>query len=141
MATQKKAKVAAKKAGTVKEKPVGHKMWLIPDGYLPVRGSEALVSHESICVLNTGTKMAHCALDVYFEDRPPMKGIRFAVAGERTSHVRLDKKEMLGGTELPQGVPFSYRITSDVPVVIQCSRLDVTQPNLALFTAIGFPVR
>ena len=120
--------------------PVGHCVWLIPDGYLPDSGEGELVSHESICVLNVSQKVAHCILDVYFEDRKPIKGIRFEVGGERTLHLRLDKTDMLGGIEIPKKVPYASRITSDIPIVVQSSRLDVTQPSLALFTSMGFPV-
>ena len=122
------------------EDAVGHKVWLIPDGYLPDGEEGELVSHESICVLNVGQEAAHCVLDVYFEDRDPLKGIQFEVGAERTLHLRLDKPEMLSGVEIPRKVPYATRVTSDVPVVIQSSRLDITQPNLALFTSMGFPV-
>jgi len=118
---------------------MGHKVWLVPDGYLPSCEPGKLVSHESICVLNTGMQVAHCVLDVYFEDRDPMLGIHFEVGAQRTLHLRLDKPEMLGGAEIPRDVPYATRVTSDVPIVVQSSRLDVTQPNLALFTTIGFP--
>jgi len=118
---------------------MGSRVWLVPDGYLPSCEPGDLVSHESICVLNTGSKTAHCKLDVFFEDRDPMLGIAFQVEAQRTLHLRLDRPEMLGGVSLPKEVPYATRVTSDVPVVVQSSRLDVTQPNLALFTTMGYP--
>ena len=30
------------------------KVWLIPDGFLPEDSSGKFVSHEAVCVLNTG---------------------------------------------------------------------------------------
>jgi len=118
---------------------MGCKVWLVPDGYLPSCEPGDLVSHESICVLNTGTEKAHCKLDVFFEDRDPLLDIPFQVEAQRTCHLRLDRPDMLGGIELPRDVPYATRVMSDVPVVVQSSRLDVTQPNLALFTTMAFP--
>ena len=51
----------------------GHRVWLIPDGYLPERSTGDQISHEAICVLNTGTADAHLSLTVYFDDREPIK--------------------------------------------------------------------
>jgi hypothetical protein len=31
------------------------------------------------------------------------------------------------------------KVESDVPIVVQLSRMDVTQPNLALMTTMGYP--
>jgi hypothetical protein len=36
-------------------------------------------------------------------------------------------------------VPYAIRVTSDVNIVVQHSRLDVTQTNMALFTTMGWP--
>ena len=118
----------------------GHTTWYIPDGYLPpdsVPGE--LVSHESVCVLNVTDNDAHVVLTFYFEDREPLRDVRCDVPAERTIHIRLDKPEMTGGVKVPVGVPYALRLESDVPVIVQQSRLDVTQPALALMTTMAFP--
>ena len=119
----------------------GRRVWYFPDGYIPVPTSESteLVSHESLCLLNPSTQEAHVTLTVYFEDRDPLRGIVLTVLPERTRHVRLDQPEDLGGHALPRGVPYALKVESDVPIIAQLSRMDVTQPNLALMTAMGFP--
>lgn len=114
-------------------------MWLIPDAYLPEKGSGELVGHEAVCLLNTGFQTANVKLDFYFEDRDAIKDVSVTLAGERTLHLRLDDPEALGGLELPRLVPYAIRVRSDVPIVVQHSRMDVTQPNLALFTTIAWP--
>lgn len=119
----------------------GRRVWYIPDGYLPVHRPEQtdLVSHESLCLLNPSSHEAHVTLTVYFEDREPLRGIALTVPPERTWHVRLDRPEHLGGHALPRGVSYALKVESDVPIIVQLSRMDVTQPNLALMTTMGFP--
>lgn len=124
----------------------GHRVWIIPDGYIPTTAPEAVgpsgyVSHESVCILNDGTETAHCILDIYFEDRPPIKGIPFQVEGERSLHLRLDRlTDEQGNPLIPRDTPYSLRVSSDRNIVVQHSRLDVTQNNEALFSVIAYPV-
>ncbi len=47
-------------------KSFGKKLWLIPDGFLPEKSSGDQVSHEAICVLNTGSEDAHLDITFYF---------------------------------------------------------------------------
>lgn len=124
----------------------GHKVWIIPDGYIPTTppgpvGPLGYVSHESVCLLNDGDETAHCRLDIYFEDRDPIRDVPFEVGGERSLHLRLDKlTDGQGHPLIPRDTCYSLRIRSDRNVVVQHSRLDVTQPNEALFTTMGYPV-
>ncbi len=128
----------------------GHRVWIVPDAYLPpvtakdeakrVRG-RGYWSHESLCVINTGARPASVSLTFYFEDRPAVKDIRVTLAGERTRHIRFDKPGQLGGFRVPAGVPYALRVESDVPVVVQHSRLDTTQPNCAFLSVMAHPVK
>lgn len=118
----------------------GHRVWYIPDGYLPPTSYPgALQSHESVCVLNVGPTDATVRLTLYFEDRAPIRDITNRVPAERTLHIRMDKPEHTGGQRLPVGVPYAIRVESDAPIIVQHSRLDATQPALALFTTMGYP--
>lgn len=121
----------------------GVRTWLVPDGYLPAAldDGQPLQSHEALCVLNTGSEEAQLRFDFFFEDRPGIMDVPVTVTGQRTLHVRLDRPEQLNGTELPRDVPFATRIRSDRPIVVQHSRLDTSQLNLALMTTIAYPVR
>jgi hypothetical protein len=77
----------------------GHRVWLIPDGYLPERSTGDQVSHEAIRVLNTGSADAHLNVSFYVEDQEPVKNVAVMVGAERTRHLRLDHAEALGGVE------------------------------------------
>lgn len=118
----------------------GARVWLIPDGYLPVESTGAQISHEAICVLNASERPARLLVSFYFEDRDPIKDIEVVVPAERTRHVRTDLPEQLGGVELPRGVSYAVRIEGDVPVVVQHSRMDTSQEALALMTTLAHPV-
>ena len=117
----------------------GATRWIFPDGFLPARGNgDHYVGHDCVCILNTGLEGAECLLDFYFEDREPQLEVRVTVGAQRSLHLRLDKPEQLGGYALPRETPYSLRLTASVPVVAQYSRLDVTQPNMAFLSALGY---
>ena len=117
----------------------GARVWLVPDGYIPAGSTGAFESHEAICVLNTGDAPAELTIDFFFEDREPLSGTAF-VAARRTRHIRTDHPDELGGAVVPRGVPYAVRIRSNVPVTVQHSRLDSTQPALTLMTTMGWPL-
>lgn len=117
----------------------GHRKWLIPDGYLPEKSNGDFVSHEAVCVLNTGSEDAQIRLTFYFEDRDPMTEFVTVCGARRTHHIRLDKLTDTNGLPVPRGVPYAIELESSVPVVVQHSRLDTSQEALALFTTMAFP--
>ena len=115
--------------------------WYIPDCYWPAQSTPGeYVSHESICVLNTGDQDAHLHITLYFEDRAPQSGFITNCAAQRTHHVRMDHISDLQGQSIPRGVPYAALVMSDVPVIVQYSRCDVTQPALTLMTTVAYPV-
>lgn len=115
----------------------GARVWLVPDGFIPEESSGSQESHEAICVLNTSERDARLSISFYFEDRDSVKNLSVTVPAERTRHIRIDGIE---NVEMPRGVPYSIRVESDVPVIVQHSRMDTTQPALSLMTAIAHPV-
>lgn len=119
----------------------GSYTWYVPDCYYPSISSPGhYVSHESICVLNTGKLDAHIALTLYFEDREPVLGFKAVCGAERTHHIRLDKLRSETGEGIPQDVPYAVMVESDQPIVVQYSRLDTTQAEMGLMTTMAFPL-
>ncbi|HSK99216.1 MAG TPA: sensory rhodopsin transducer [Rubrobacteraceae bacterium] len=116
----------------------GARLWLIPDGFVPEESSGSQESHEAICVLNTSLEEARLSVSFYFENRDPIKNVAVVVPAERTRHIRTDD---IDGVEIPRGVPYAIRVESSVPVTVQCSRMDTTQPALSLMTAMAYPVK
>jgi hypothetical protein len=122
--------------------PEGARTWYIPDTYLPepIKADGPYVGHEAVCVLNVSDQDANIELDFYFENQAPAKGIKVVVPAERTRHLRLDRPEQIGGYSIPVGVPYAIRLRSDVPVIVQYSRLDTTQVQATLMTTVAYPV-
>ena len=115
----------------------GKRHWFVPDGFLPARSTAGFESHEAACVLNAGDRQARVRLVFFFEDREPLGPVELVLEPRRTKHVRLDDPAALGGLELPRDVPYAYTLESDVPVVLQHSRLD-TSGGYTLFTSIAY---
>ena len=119
---------------------MNHQKWYIPDMYWPeVTSGDQYVSHESICVLNTDCENASIQLTLYYEDRAPIGPIDCACPARRTHHIRMDKLTLSDGGNIPRGVPYAAVIESSVPVTVQYTRVDTTQPELALMSAMAFP--
>lgn len=121
------------------DEALGHRCWVVPDGYLPGSEHEGAVSHEAVCVLNTGDGDANLTVSVYFEDAPPLT-FSASVPAERCRHLRVDELRDDGGRSVPTETPYAAVVRSDGPIVVQHSRLDVSSPRLALMTTIAHPV-
>jgi hypothetical protein len=122
----------------VSDDPGGRLRWYVPDAYLPSESSHGVPSHESACLLNVGTQDARVRFTFFFEDREPIGPVELVLGSRRTRHVRLDEPDAIGGVELPRGVPYAYMVESDVPVVLQHSRLDTSAGAYTLFTTVAY---
>lgn len=116
----------------------GKNVWMIADGYMSNTEKGDLVSHEAICVLNLSGKEAHVDITIFFENDEPMRGIHAVCKHERTNHIRLDKIVTDDGRKIPKDLPYAVLVESDQPIVVQASRLDVSQPEYALMTTIAY---
>ena len=116
----------------------GKRRWLIPDGYMGTASSGEFVCHEAVCVLNLSDADAHIELTLYFEDREPMRGFHATCARERTHHIRLDRLTNDDGQSIPRLTPYAVLVESDTDIVVQASRLDVSQPDFSLMTTIAY---
>jgi len=121
------------------KKAIGAKVWFIADSYLPDQSTGGMRSHESVCVLNLNRRPAKVKITVYFEDREPLTGLEAECPGQRTVHVRLEQIKNRKGEMIPLAKPMALMVESDREVVVQHTRLDTTQPALALMTTMGFP--
>ena len=120
--------------------PIGHKRWVIAEGYIPPDSadkSKEMISHETMCILNAGELPAQVQVTLYFSDRAPVGPYRFEAAGQRTKHVRFN--DLSDPQSVPHGTEYASVIESDVPIVVQHTRLDSRQAALALMTTIAFP--
>lgn len=121
-------------------KAEGKKTWLIPDGFWPTISNGVYPSHEAICVLNTGDVDAELDITLYFEDREKMNGFRAVCPAERTHHIRMDRLKDVNGNPVPAGVPYAMMVRSNVDIIVQYSRMDTTQSEMALMGLLAYPV-
>jgi hypothetical protein len=118
---------------------IGRRTWAIAEGYIPAwsNGPEPeFTSHETACILNPGDQEAHVEISVFFSEREPVGPYRVTVPARRTKHVRFnDLKEP---EPIPAETDYASVLHSDVPIVVQHTRLDSRQRANALITTIAF---
>lgn len=118
---------------------IGRRVWAIAEGYIPPAStgtSRELTSHETVCILNAADEDARVAITVYFADRAPVGPYVFTVGAQRTKHLRFN--DFHDPEPIPKGTDFSSVVRSNVPVVVQHTRLDTRQPALALLSTVAF---
>jgi hypothetical protein len=119
--------------------PIGKKRWAIAEGYIPPSSTgphPQMTSHETVCLLNAGSQDAHVVITVFFTDGPPVGPYRLIVPAERTRHVRFN--DLTDPAPIPVDRDFASLIESDVPIVVQHTRLDSRQAENALLSTIAF---
>jgi hypothetical protein len=120
---------------------VGRTRWAIAEGYILSRShgeSAEFESHESACILNVGPRDAHVRITVFFSDREPAGPYEVTVPARRTRHVSFSA--LRDPEPIPLGIDYSSLIESDVPVVVQHTRLDPRDASNALITTMAYPV-
>lgn len=120
--------------------PTGSSRWAIAEGYIPGASTgpaPQMTSHETVCILNAADENAHVEITVFFSDRNPVGPYRMTVPARRTLHVRFN--DLTDPEPLPVDTDFASVIESDVPIVVQHTRLDSRQEALALLSTIAFP--
>ncbi|HYG15963.1 MAG TPA: sensory rhodopsin transducer [Bacteroidia bacterium] len=121
--------------------PLGKKIWAIPEGYIPSKstGPEPdMTSHETACILNTANQDAAVEITIYYTDRDPVGPYKVVVPAGRVRHFRFN--DLNDPEPIPRDTEFASVLTSDIPVVVQHTRLDSRQAENALLSTIAFPV-
>lgn len=78
-----------------------------------------MLSHETVCILNTSDRDAQVEITIYFSDREPAGPYRFTVPARRTLHQRFN--------DLTDPEPIPH------------TRLDSRQAENALISTIAYP--
>jgi hypothetical protein len=120
---------------------IGKKVWAIAEGYIPSYShgpSPQFESHETACILNTGDEVAHIEIMIYFTEREPAGPYKVKIPARRTVHLRFNS--LKNPEPIPLGTDFASVLTSDVPVVVQHTRLDSRQSENALMTTMAYAV-
>jgi hypothetical protein len=118
---------------------IGKKRWAIAEGYIPSHSTgqaPQFTSHETACILNAGESDAHIDITIFFKDRGPAGPYKVVVGAQRTLHLRFNN---LNDPEpVPRDTDYASVIASDVPIVVQHTRLDSRQSELALLSTVAY---
>lgn len=120
-------------------KPIGQTRWAIAEGYIPSwsNGPEPqFTSHETACMLNTSDQDAHVEITIYFSDKEPVGPYQVTVPARRTLHMRFNN--LTDPEPIPRDTGYASVFESDVPIVVQHTRLDSRQSENALLTTIAY---
>jgi hypothetical protein len=118
---------------------MGKRRWAIAEGYIPAESTgphPQMTSHETVCLLNTADAEAHVHITIFFEDRQPAGPYTLTVPPRRTKHVRFN--ELRDPEPIPVDTDYASLVESDVPIVVQHTRLDSRQSENALLTTIAY---
>lgn len=118
----------------------GATVWAIAEGYIPSGSTgegRAFESHETACILNASDRDARVRITVYFADRDPVGPYDLTVPARRTRHIRFN--DLDDPAPVPRDTDYASVIESDVPIVVQHTRLDSRQAENALLTTMAYP--
>jgi hypothetical protein len=119
-------------------KSIGKKRWAIPEGYIPSEScstDRTLVSHETACILNASDDTAQVAVTVFFADREPV-AYRVTVPARRTLHLRFN--DLKDPVPMPLDTDYSSVFESNVPIIVQHTRLDSRRAEIALLSTLAY---
>jgi hypothetical protein len=119
---------------------IGQRRWAIAEGYIPGPGHDhddaRFTGHEAACLLNCNAVDAHVVVHVYFSDREPAGPYHVTVPARRTVHLRFN--DLREPEPIPRETDYASVIESDQPIVVQHTRLDSRQSELALVSTVAY---
>lgn len=118
---------------------IGRRRWAIAEGYIPSESSysdRALTSHETACILNAGDRDAQVAITIFFANKEPVGPYRVTVPARRTLHLRFNDLEH--PQPIPRDTDYASVFESDVPVIVQHTRLDSRRAEVSLLSTIAY---
>jgi hypothetical protein len=118
---------------------IGRRRWAIAEGYIPSESAfsdRALISHETACILNAGDREARIEITIVFADREPVGPYKVTVGARRTLHLRFN--DLKDPKPVPRDTDYASIFESDVPVIVQHTRLDSRRAELALLSTMAY---
>jgi hypothetical protein len=118
---------------------IGRRRWAIAEGYIPSESAfsdRALISHETACILNAGDRDARIEITIVFAAREPVGPYKVTVGARRTLHLRFNDLE--DPMPVPRDTDYASIFESDVPIIVQHTRLDSRRAELALLSTMAY---
>jgi hypothetical protein len=118
---------------------IGRRRWAIAEGYIPSESAfsdRALISHETACILNASDREARIEITILFADREPVGPYKVTVGARRTLHLRFN--DLKDPAPVPRDTDYASIFESDVPIIVQHTRLDSRRAELALLSTMAY---
>jgi hypothetical protein len=118
----------------------GHKKWIIPGGHIPGQstGAEpASTSRDVLCLVNTNEQDAQLNIMIYYEDHDPKGPYTLTVKAKRIRHIRFN--DLIDPESIPLDTPYAALIKSNIPVVVQFTRVDTSRNGMAVAMMMAYP--
>jgi hypothetical protein len=118
---------------------IGCRRWAIAEGYIPSQSSfsdRALISHETACILNAGEEEAQVRITLFFADREPVGPYLITVKPRRTLHLRFN--DLKDPAPIPRDTDYASVFESNVPIVVQHTRMDTRHAEVSLLSTIAY---
>lgn len=121
-------------------KAYGKLDWAFSAGRIPFQsnGKEPdFISHEKIAILNTSEEEAKIELFIFYEDEEPSEKYEIELQPKRLRKVRFN--DLIDPYPIRLERNYSCYIKSNVPVVVQFSRMDTGAAANANMGTMAFP--
>jgi hypothetical protein len=122
-------------------KPIGHKVWAVAGGHIPLQGTgrePEFTSFDRLCLLNTGDTPARVEITIFYTENDPIGPYTVSVAAQRIRYVRVN--DLIDPEAVPLDTDYGCVVESDVPIVVQFTRQDTRQAANALMGMMAFPI-
>jgi hypothetical protein len=112
---------------------IGRKHWAVAGGHIPFEttGREPdFSSRDRLALLNASLVAAQVEIQVVYADRPQAGPYRICVAPQRLRTVRIN--DLIDPLPVPLDTAYALIIRSEMPIVVQFTRLDSGSASRAL---------
>ncbi|HET8838945.1 MAG TPA: sensory rhodopsin transducer [Flavobacteriaceae bacterium] len=115
--------------------------WAIAAGKIPFlcTGKEPdFISYDQLSILNTCEKDAEISLLIFYEDEKPVGDYKIKVKARRLRKIRFNDLIDLEAMQMERN--FACCIKSNVPVVVQFSRMNTGAAANSEIATVAFPI-
>lgn len=121
-------------------KKIGKLDWAFSGGNIPFdsTGEEPMFnSHDKIAVLNTSEEEAEIEIFIFYENQAPVGTYEVEIKPKRLRKIRIN--DLIDPEAVRLERNYGCYIRSNVPVVIQFSRMNTGQNAAAIMGSMAFP--
>ena len=121
-------------------KKIGKLDWAFSAGRIPFEstGEEPMFnSHDKISILNTSEEEAEIEIFIFYENQPPVGTYEVRVKPRRLRKIRFN--DLIAPEAIQLERNYGCYIRSNVPVVVQFSRMSTGQAANAIMGTLAFP--